>query len=191
MRKMIKDYVSSCEKCQKRKSDNQKKSGPISPVAIIESFFMTIHADKYGPLPKWKSGCRYVLTLTDDLSKFTLAFPLVEATATAINRTFFKNYICLFVIPKNVVTDNGSNFVSEEYESFFNLLGIKHIRTSTYHPQSNANIERFHRVLGSALTMFSNNDKKDRDEKVIEVCFSYNTSEHEVTGMTPYYLALE
>ena len=52
MRKMIKDYVSSCEKCQKRKSDNQKKSGQISPVAIIESFFMTIHADKYGPLPK-------------------------------------------------------------------------------------------------------------------------------------------
>ena len=41
-----------------------------------------------------------------------------------------------------VVTDNGSNFVSSEFEDFLKMNGIRHIRTAPYHPASNGLAER-------------------------------------------------
>ena len=45
-------------------------------------------------------------------------------------------------LPEIVVTDNGSNFTSEELEDFLKQNGIRHIRTAPYHPASNGLAER-------------------------------------------------
>ena len=41
-----------------------------------------------------------------------------------------------------VVTDNGGNYVSEEFEDFLKRNGIRHIRSVPYHPSSNGIAER-------------------------------------------------
>jgi transposase InsO family protein len=46
-------------------------------------------------------------------------------------------------IPSRVVTDNGSQFTSSEFQQFMGLNGIKHIRTTPYHPSSNGLAERY------------------------------------------------
>ena len=46
-------------------------------------------------------------------------------------------------LPGKIVTDNGSQFVSEEYNAFCDELIIKHLTTSTYHPASYDEAERF------------------------------------------------
>lgn len=48
-----------------------------------------------------------------------------------------------FGAPKQIVSDNGRQFISEEFQTFCNLNGIEHLRTSPYNPMSNGQAERF------------------------------------------------
>ena len=45
-------------------------------------------------------------------------------------------------LPEIIVSDNGSNFTSKEFETFLKLNGIKHITTAPYHPVSNGLTEK-------------------------------------------------
>ncbi len=55
-----------------------------------------------------------------------------------ISRTLFAQ----FGIPEVVVTDNGSCFVSEDFETFLVTNGTKHITSAPYHPSTNGLAER-------------------------------------------------
>jgi transposase InsO family protein len=48
-----------------------------------------------------------------------------------------------------VISDNGTQFIANDFKSFVRLSGMKHVRTSLYYPQSNGKIERYHRTLKS------------------------------------------
>jgi hypothetical protein len=50
-----------------------------------------------------------------------------------------------------ITLDRGSQFTSALWDSLCNTLGIKHVQTTAYHPQSNGLVERFHRQLKDAL----------------------------------------
>ena len=46
-----------------------------------------------------------------------------------------------------IISDNGSQYISKDFASYIKLAGLKHIRTSIAYPQANGKIERFHRSL--------------------------------------------
>jgi len=48
-----------------------------------------------------------------------------------------------FGIPETLVTDNGTKFISEAFQSFCLSHGIRHLRTPPFHPSSNEQAERF------------------------------------------------
>ena len=50
-------------------------------------------------------------------------------------------------VPLEILTDRGSNFVSGFMEEVYRFLGINHVKTTAYHPQSNGCLERFHHTL--------------------------------------------
>ena len=54
-------------------------------------------------------------------------------------------------LPQRVISDNGKQFVSAEFEQILQSLGIAHSRTSLYNPQSNGALERFNRYLTDQL----------------------------------------
>ena len=54
-------------------------------------------------------------------------------------------------VPKQLLTDRGSTFMSEEFEKFLHKLDIEHLCTIIYHPQSNATCERFHGTLKTMM----------------------------------------
>ena len=49
------------------------------------------------------------------------------------------------------MTDNGPQFVAEDFAMFAKLNGIKHICCTPYHPASNGLAERFVQSLKMAL----------------------------------------
>ena len=68
-------------------------------------------------------------------------------------------------IPKEILTDQGTNFMSNLMSELFKLLGVKHLRTSPYHPQTDGMLERFHGTLKAMLSKCKD-VKKEWDTQV-------------------------
>ena len=89
-----------------------------------------------------------------------------------------------------VLTDQGSNFLSEIFTNVCKLLKIKKIKCTAYYPQSNGALETTHRVLVEYLRCFILEDQTNWDKWLPYATFVFNTTPHTATGFTPmnYYL---
>jgi putative transposase len=47
-----------------------------------------------------------------------------------------------------IISDNGGQFISKDFQQFIKFLELTHIKTSVAYPQSNGKLERFHRSIG-------------------------------------------
>jgi hypothetical protein len=101
--------------------------------------------------------------------------------------TLLKYFICIFGAPKIILTDQGTNFMSNLMKRFAKQFKIKQYRTTAFYPQANGALERSHLVLVEYLKQYVNKFT-EWDELLEYAAFSYNTSIHESTGYTPYEL---
>jgi hypothetical protein len=111
-------------------------------------------------------------------------------TAEKIAESFVNNVILIYGIPSEIVTDQGTNFMSNVYKCICKLFKIEKIFTTAYHPESNGALERKHKTLVNYLRCFCNTktNANDWDEWIPFACFTYNTTSHSVTKYTPYKL---
>uniref|UniRef100_A0A1X7UPA2 Integrase catalytic domain-containing protein n=1 Tax=Amphimedon queenslandica TaxID=400682 RepID=A0A1X7UPA2_AMPQE len=75
---------------------------------------------------------------------------MTDISAETVARTLLMGWISRFGVPSTLTTDMGRQFESSLWTQLMTLLGTKCFRTS-YHPQANGLVERFHRQLKGAL----------------------------------------
>jgi hypothetical protein len=163
----------------------------VSNVTIIDTIstpWKKVHFDVVGPLTTTERCMKYVLTCQDNLSKYLVATPLENQTAEKVTDAFVKNIILIYEIPSEIVTDQGTNFMSGVFKCIYKLFKIEKICTTAYHPASNEALERTHKTLTNYLRCFCNAKTNDWDEWLPFACFTYNTTPHSVTKYTPYEL---
>ena len=90
-------------------------------------------------------------------------------------------------IPKEILTDQGTNFMSNLMSELFKLLGVKHLRTSPYHSQTDGMLERFHGTL-KAMLRKCKDVKKEWDTQVPFLLYAYREAIHATTGFSPFEL---
>ena len=83
---------------------------------------------------------------------------------------------------EQVVTDNGPQFVSEEFAQSVKENVIKHTRSAPYHPASNGLAERFVKSLKTALSLPSGMSLSHHLSIFLLTCPS---SPHATTGVAP------
>ena len=120
--------------------------------------------DIVGPMTETVSGNKYILTCQDDLSKFLVAIPIPQQDAETVARDFVLNVVLKFGAPAQILTDQGSNFLSYLFKTMCNLLRIKKIQTTAFHPESNGRLERSHRLLTEYLRHYVREDQSNWDE---------------------------
>jgi len=92
-------------------------------------------------------------------------------------------------IPEQIVSDNGTQFTSDEFKSFCNANNIKHSLSATYHPSTNGETERF-------VQTFKNNMKcRQATSSTIGKCINsfllaYRITPHASTGCEPSFLLM-
>jgi hypothetical protein len=147
-----------------------------------------MYLDIVGPFPTSVRGDKYVLTCQGNLSKCVIAVPIEDITAETVARNFVVEIVLKYGIPDQVLTDQGTQFMSELFVNCCKLLRMQKLKTSVYHPESNGSLERSHKVLVEYLRCFSNKLQNDWDQWIPFACFTYNTSPHTVTKFMPYEL---
>lgn len=188
MRRDIKKYVTSCDKCQRRKASNVRRQGLTRPLPIAEEIFDTVGFDLITKLPKSNSGYSAILVCTDNLSKYAITVPLRDESADTIIHAFLNHVIAIHGCPRVVISDRGANLAGEQSRDFFRLYGIIRHLTTPYHPQANGQTERFNRTIAASLSMYVEKHQKDWPDYLQILTFAYNITDHSVTRVAPFEL---
>jgi len=90
--------------------------------------------DLVGPLPKSARGHQYILVILDDATRYPEAIPLRTMASKGIARELMM--FSRVGIPEEILTDQGTPFMSRIMKDLCTLMNITHLRTSVYHPQT-------------------------------------------------------
>lgn len=126
-----------------------------------------------------------LLVVVDAHSKWPEVFPMVSTTAPATIRVL-RSLFATYGLPRQVVSDNGPQFTSDEFRMFLECNRVKHIKSSPYHPSTNGAAERFIRTLKRALKC-----GHDLHKDLNTFLMSYRISPHATTNTPPCELFLK
>ena len=113
--------------------------------------FQLVSIDICGPFPKSERGNRFIMTVVDHFSKMAQAYCMPDHQASTVANKLVQGWIAQFGTMKELLSDNGTEFMSSLFQEMCRCMKINHLRTTFYRPQCNANCERFHRTLNSIL----------------------------------------
>lgn len=180
-------YCKTCELCSARKGLHSKKMGFLQPLSIPGEPFERCHVDCLGPFNKDEFGNIHIIALVCGLTKFVILKAIPDATAETV--TQFILDVCLqFSCPKLIVTDRGTQFTSNTFEAALKMLNAKHNLTTSYHPQSNGQVERINAVIAQTLSMYAMDTHQDWSLYVPFCQHLINTSFQESVQSTPFEL---
>ena len=146
----ITQWCRNCTGCATGKVTVQEET-PVQQIPLPAQRFQHVHVDLVGPWPASEAGHTYVMTCVDRSTRWPEVLPLTDIRAETCADTFVSGWVARFGVPHSVTTDRGTQFTSAIWACLCAKLGMKHITTTAYHPQSNGMVERFHLQLKQSL----------------------------------------
>jgi len=155
---------------------------PLQKMPIIREPFRRIGIDLVGPVtPQSSSGNRYILCVVDYVTRYPEAVALhgtsTEQVAEAMCKVFSR-----VGIPKQIISDHGSQFVSGVMQEVYRLLSIKHIVSTAYHPQTNGLVEKFNGTLKAMIKKLCLERPTDWDRFLEPALFAYREVKQDSLG---------
>ena len=145
----IANWLRYCTGCQAAKVSRHNK--PVfGKFEKPTERFDHVHVDLVGPLP-YSDSFKYLLTCVDRFTRWPEAIPIKYIRAETVADAFFGEWVARFGTPATITMDRGAQFESRLWDTLCNQFGITRNRTTSYHPQSNGMVERFHRQLKAAI----------------------------------------
>ena len=176
-------HYSACPECQ-HVSRRHPKVAPLQEVPVITEPWERVAFDLVGPLPRAKDGSKYVLTTVRLASKYPEALPLKEISAEAVAEGMLEIW-SRTGIPKEILTDQGTQFMSKLLKQLCSRLRIKMARSSPYLPQSNGALERFHGTLVPMLRKLT--EDHGQWPRQLKFClYAMRAMPHRDTGFSPF-----
>jgi len=158
----VKKHCENCLDCITRKSPTSKTKGFLTPIPVAGPMDR-VAVDILGPLPITENGNKYIIVFCEYLTKFCITKALPNITADTVARTFVDEIVLKFGAPTTLLSDQGSNFMSQLVKKICELCGTKKQNTSPYHPMTDGLVERTNKTLAQTLSMYINGKHNDWD----------------------------
>jgi len=131
---------------------------------------------------------KYLVVAIEYFTKWIEAEPVAQITTHKITHFVWKNIVCRFRVPKRLVSDNGTQFASQQLGKLCSEVGIKQVFTSVEHPQTNGQVEFANKVLLRGLKRRLEKAKRTWAEEVPRIVWAYHTTPQSTTRETPFSL---
>ncbi|GFX07449.1 hypothetical protein TNCV_5091641 [Trichonephila clavipes] len=176
----VEDFVKTCDKFQRVGKPQDKKKAPLKIVPVITEIFTKINIDVSGPLPMTPSGNKYIITALCMSSRYLDAIPVANLCSTTVVNALLQ-ISSRMGFPRELQTDQGTSFMSALTTEFLEIFGVKVVRSSVYHPQSNP-VERMHRTLKRILRVLCLEAIPDWEKILPQALFALRTVITDSTG---------
>ena len=179
----IKFWIQVCDVCQRRKRPGRTAK---SPMREYMSGYPNeqLQMDVCGPVIVSYDGNKYLLVITDRFTKYTKAFSMPNQELKTIAEIFVRYWLNDEGEPEELHTDQGTPFEAKLMQQVCQLYNIKKTRSIPYHPQGNAQVERYNQTVAAMLSALTK-DYRDWDMKVPIAVSGYNGTINATTGFTP------
>lgn len=174
----IENEVRKCSTCQLHR--NMPAQAPVHPWEWPSIPWHRIHIDYAGPIEN-----KWILIMVDAHSKYIEAF-LTSSTSSQVTINKLRQSFATHGIPSVIVSDNATGFTSEEFETFCKNNGIKHTRSSPFHPSSNGLAERAVQTLKGGIQKLPG----DLETRMYRFLSRYRTTPQTTTGRSPAELLM-
>jgi transposase InsO family protein len=143
-------------------------------------------------LPKSSRGSHtYLLVAVDKFSKWIEAVPITNQEATTAVK-FFESIVYRYSVPNSIITDNGTNFTSGEFQKFAKELSIKIKYALVAHPKSKGQVKKANGLVCAGLKKRLLRPLKRTAgfwvEELPSVLWSLRTTPNSSTGYTLFFM---
>ena len=184
MRKTIEKYIEKCKICKLHKGKPHPRQ-PLRKFPVPDKPFDTVSMDLIGPLKLTSRGHRYILVVTDFLTRYVSVKPLVNKSADVVAEALWEVF-CEHGSPSSMYSDSGSEFRNAILAEMAKNFKIKHLRVAVYHPASNGLCERKNQSIISVLKCFM--DLEEWDRVLYTTQLSVNAAYCRSLGDSPFFL---
>jgi hypothetical protein len=186
MRRDVKQFIQQCPCCQKLST--------IKPIINTRPFtlasyspFDRICVDTIGPLPTDENTQNeYILVIVDAFSRFVKLQAIRDTSAEAALPALL-DWVGLFGIPSEVVSDNGTQFANSLVAEFLDTLETKDTKIQAYSKEENGIVERANKEVNRHLRtiVYNRKVKKQWSTYLALVQRIMNASVHSSIGVSP------
>lgn len=187
MRDDITNWVRSCPVCSSKKDPIPGRE-ILHPLSQPDLPFDRIGIDYIGPLPDTDNGNRHILVITDYATRWAEAFATKDQKASTVAQILIDEIICRYSAPREILSDQGTNFLSSVVKQVCEYFRIRKINTTSYHPQTNGLTEKFNHTLCKMLSSYTNETQTNWDLFLPMALFAYRTSIQKSSNESPFKL---
>jgi hypothetical protein len=126
--------------------------------------------------------------MTDHCSGYTELAPCKTTSATETASLVFQHFYLRYGFVPVVISDRGTAFLAQYTQKLFELCSIKHICTTSWHPNLNGPAEQKMKMLTVGLRAFMAESKTHWETKLPAIQFSYNVTQIPTLGFSPFNL---
>ena len=145
--------------------------------------------DIVGKLPTAPGQRVYMLAVTDYFTKWVEAEAYHQVRDREVKNFIWKNVICHFGVPKEIITDNRSQFISFDFQDFCKDWGIQLSFSTPRYPQTNGQAESTNKTVINIIKRRLEKAKGLWADELPGMLWAYRTTAKTSTGETPFSLA--
>ena len=180
-------YCQSCAICQRTIPKGRCGKTPLVAMPIIGEPFVRVAIDLVGPLPMSGRKHRWILTLVDCATRYPEAIPM-KVIDTIECAEELVNIFSRIGIPQEILSDRGSQFVSDLMREISRLLSVRQLQTTPYHAQCNGLVERWNGTLRRMIQKMAAEKPSNWDRYIPALLFSYREVAQASLGFSAFEL---
>ena len=192
--KSVREYVETCDICQRMKAPRHKPYGTLVPLPQPERAWQDISLDFVTGLPPARHRgqvCDAILVVVDRFSKMTRYIACTtETDAPAMAELLIEEIFSKYGTPRSIVSDRGTTFTASFWGTMCHYLVVKRCVSTAFHPQTDGQTERANQTLECYLRCYVNYQQDDWLMLLASAEYACNDHMNTTTGKVPFQVVL-